>query len=118
MLFATVGQLPRLALMMAAGAIVGCVYLLMRFVRVRICAGFWLNLICDLILGAAAAVILCAGLVISDGGRVRIYQLAGAGAGFWAALAGFTPVMHGIMTKICAKLRRIRKKRWFVVLFR
>lgn len=118
MLFATVGQLPRLALMMAAGAIVGCVYLLMRFVRGRICAGFWLNLICDLIFGTAAAVILCTGLVISDGGRVRVYQLLGAGAGFWAALAGFAPVAHAIVTKISAKLRKIRKKRWFVVLFR
>lgn len=118
MLFATVGQLPKLMLMAAAGAIVGCVYLLLRFVRGRICAGFWLGLICDLIFGAAAAVILCAGLVISDGGRVRAYQLAGAGAGFLATMAGFAPAMRAIVTRICAKLCGIRKKRWFLVLFR
>lgn len=118
MLFATMGQLPCLALMAAAGVLVGGVYLLMRVVRRCIAAGFWLGLICDLIFGASAAVILCAGLIISDSGRVRVYQLVGAGIGFGAAIWGLEPALRSIAAKICANMHRLREKRWFVVLFR
>ncbi len=118
MLFATVGQLPKIALMAASGAAMGAFYLLMRFTRARIGAGFWLSLLCDLIFGAAAAAILCAGLVICDGGRMRAYQLAGAGIGFGAAAWGLGPALRVILTKICSKMNAMCKKRWFNVLFR
>lgn len=118
MLFATVGQLPKLALMAASGAAAGIFYLLMRFVRGRIGAGFWLGLACDLILGMATAAILCAGLVIADSGRVRAYHLIGAGIGFLTAVRGLSPVIRAIMKKICSKMCRMCEKRWFVVLFR
>ena len=103
MLFATVGQGARFVWMMAAGAAVGAWYMLTALLRRFIQADFWLTLLCDLLFGAGAAVILIAALIAGSYGQVRPFDILGAILG--AALFG-----AGLLAPLWALLRKMRRK--------
>ena len=116
MLFATVGQGWVFLWMMAAGALIACWYALMAALRRLLTAGFWLSL------AAGAAAIFCAALVTADYGRVRLFSIAGALAGFALCAAGLFPPARRAGLVLGRMLRHvfviIRGFRWIKVIFR
>ena len=91
MLFSTVGQGWVFLWMLAAGALIGAWYALLAAVRRLLAAGVWLSLAADAVFGIGAAAIFCAALVTADYGRVRLFSIAGALAGFGLFAAGVYP---------------------------
>ena len=81
--------------MVAAGALIACWYALMAALRRLLAAGFWLSLAADAAFGVGAAAIFCAALVTADYGRVRLFSIAGALAGFALCAAGLFPPARG-----------------------
>ena len=122
MLFSTAGQGWVFLWMLAAGALIGAWYALLAALRRLLCAGFWLSLAADLAFGAGAAAIFCAALVAADYGRVRLYGVLAALAGFalFAALA--FPPARAAARRVAGAVRRIfvkiRSFRWIKVIFR
>ena len=122
MLFATVGQGWVFLWMMAAGALIACWYALMAALRRLLTAGFWLSLASDAAFGVGAAAIFCAALVTADYGRVRLFSIAGALAGFALCAAGLFPPARRAGLALGRMLRHvfatIRGFRWIKVIFR
>ena len=122
MLFATVGQGWVFLWMMAAGALIACWYALMAALRRLLTAGFWLSLAADAAFGVGAAGIFCAALVTADYGRVRLFSIAGALAGFALCAAGLFPPARRAGLALGRMLRHIfatiRGFRWIKVIFR
>ncbi|MBQ6346969.1 MAG: hypothetical protein IJI71_05345, partial [Clostridia bacterium] len=76
----------------------------------------------DVAFGVGAAAIFCAALVAADYGRVRLFSVAGALAGFaLCATALFSPA-QGLATALVGRFRRIfvkiRAYRWIKVIFK
>ena len=118
MLFSTIAQPLIFLWMMFCGGIIALWYGAMKAVRRITAAGFFLSLFCDLIFSLGCAVILVAGLIVADYGRVRLYSLIGALLGtIMTHFALISPLQvifsqiwtkfHGIMTKL-AKNRLIK----------
>lgn len=81
MLYATSYQALQLPLMLLTGMLMAAASLLFRGIRSLTCAGTWLSLICDILMGAVWGVIFCAGLWTADMGRMRLYHLLAAALG-------------------------------------
>ena len=122
MLFATVGQGWVFLWMVAAGAVIGLWYALLAGLRRLLAAGFWLSLGADLAFGAGAAAIFCAALVAADYGRVRLFSVLGALAGFGLCAAGVFSPARRLARAVAGAGRRIFVKiagfRWIKVIFK
>lgn len=122
MLFATVGQGWVFAWMVAAGALIACWYALLAALRHLLAAGFWLSLAADVAFGVGAAAIFCGALVTADYGRVRLFSIAGALAGFALCAAGLFPPARRAATAVGKAFYHIyvkfRSFRWIKVIFR
>jgi len=122
MLFATAGQGWVFLWMVAAGALIACWYALLAALRRLLSAGFWLSLAADMAFGAGAAALFCAALVTADYGRVRLFSIAGALAGFALCAAGLYPPARQAATALSRGFRHIfaiiRGYRWIKVIFR
>ena len=122
MLFSTVGQGWVFLWMMGAGAAIGAWYALLAALRRLLRAGFWLSLLADVAFGVGAAAIFCAALVAADYGRVRLFSVAGALAGFALCAAALFSPARGLATALVGRFRRIfvkiRAYRWIKVIFK
>ena len=122
MLFSTIGQGWVFLWMVAAGALIGAWYALLAALRRLLSAGFWLSLAADVAFGVGAAAIFCAALVVADYGRVRLYAILGALAGFALFAAGVFPPARQAASALAGVARRIfvkiRAYRWIKVIFR
>ena len=122
MLFSTIGQGWVFLWMVAAGALIGAWYALLAALRRLLSAGFWLSLAADVAFGVGAAAIFCAALVVADYGRVRLYAILGALAGFALFAAGVFPPARRAASALAGAARRIfvkiRAYRWIKVIFR
>ncbi len=78
MLYATHSQALQLPLLLLTGMLMGAASLCFRGVRRLICAGFWLSLVCDILMGIVWGIIFCAGVVIADNGRLRLFHIVSA----------------------------------------
>lgn len=81
MLFATMGQGALAIWMMACGAAMYILALLLEGLRHLMQAGFWLNLGLDLLLGALWAGIFIAFLAGGSWGRLRMFEILAAALG-------------------------------------
>ena len=122
MLFSTVGQGWVFLWMMAAGALIGLWYALLAALRRLLAAGFWLSLLADVAFGAGAAVLCCAALVAANYGRVRLYAVIGALAGFALFTGGVSIPARGFAAALARGIRhffvKISEFRWIKVIFR
>ena len=122
MLFATAGQGWVFLWMVAAGALVACWYALLAALRRLLAAGFWLSLAADAAFGFGAAAIFCGALVAADYGRVRLFSIMGALAGFALCVAGLFPPARGIAAALNRGIRhtfvKVHENRWINVIFR
>ena len=122
MLFSTVGQGWVFLWMVAAGALIACWYALLAALRRLLAAGFWLSLAADVAFGVGAAAIFCAALVAADYGRVRLFSVAGALAGFALCAAALFSPARGLATalvgRFCRIFVKIRAYRWIKVIFK
>lgn len=107
MLFATAGQFPLFVWMVGAGIAVGALYSLCAGLRRLLCAGFWLTLAVDALFGLGAALALIAALLLGCDGRLRLFELLGALAGFCLYMAGFDPPLRRAVRAVLRALRRI-----------
>ena len=87
---------------MLAGMAMAAVSLLFSLARRLICAGRWLSLASDMLMGVVWAIILCLSLTLACRGRFRLYHLAAIMAG--AAL--FHAAMAVPLSRVCVFLRR------------
>lgn len=122
MLFATVGQGWVFVWMVAAGALIACWYALLAALRRLLAAGFWLSLVADVAFGVGAAAIFCGALVTADYGRVRLFSVAGALAGFALCASGLFPPARRAASAMVSIFRNtyetIRDNRWTKFIFR
>jgi hypothetical protein len=122
MLFATAGQGWVFLWMVAAGALIACWYALLAALRRLLSAGFWLSLAADMAFGAGAAALFCAALVAADYGRVRLFSIAGALAGFALCAAGLYPPARQVAAALSCGFRHIfdiiRNFCWIKVIFK
>ena len=108
MLFATAGQGALAVWMMAAGACMGIVYLLLAGLRRLIQAGFVLTLICDLACGVICALVFIAFLVRGNYGRVRLFEILAAALGMLMSILALQPGLNWLGLR----LKNIQKRIW------
>jgi len=101
MLYSTSSQALQLPLMILTGMLIGGVSLVFRGIRRLICAGIWLSLICDILMGAVWAVIFCAGITVADSGRLRLFHVLAAAAGAAMFNAAFSAPVCRICRAAC-----------------
>jgi len=118
MLFSTIGQGWVFLWMMAAGALIGAWFCLLDGLRGLMQAGFWLNLILDIIFGLGAAVIFALGLISANYGRTRLFAVLGALMGFSLFLLGFKPPVRSLGRGLRRLGAGIKQLRWIKILFR
>lgn len=102
MLYYTASQPLEFIALMLAGMAMAAVSLLFSLARRLICAGRWLSLASDMLMGVVWAVIVCLSLTLACRGRFRLYHLAAIMAG--AAL--FHAAMAVPLSRICSCLHR------------
>lgn len=107
MLFSTIGQIYVFLWMVGAGLAAGALYALFAAIRRLLCAGFWLTLLLDALFGLGAGLILIAASLAASYGRLRLYELLGAAAGFALFQAGIAPPVRGAALALLRLLRRI-----------
>ena len=90
--------------------------------RRLLCAGTWLSLLIDLLVGAGAAAIFCLALYTASYGRFRLYALLAALAGFSLFALGAYPPARRAALSIMGAFRRILvtigRFRWIKVIFK
>lgn len=122
MLFSTISQPMIFICMTLCGAMIALWYALLSGVRRLLEAGFWLSLICDLLLGMGSAAILIAGLILTDYGRLRLYSLLAAFLGAMLTKNGLISPLQTVLHRIAAFLKdilsKIAKYRPIKVIFR
>jgi len=122
MLFSTVGQGWVFLWMLSAGAAIGAWYAVLAALRRLLCAGPWLSLAADIAFGAGAAAIFCLALVTANYGRLRLYAVLAALAGFGLFTAGVCPPVRRAARALAGAARHIvvtiSQNRWMKVIFR
>lgn len=106
MLYYTVSQPLEFIALMLAGMALSAVSLIFYLARRLMCAGRWLSLASDLLMGVVWAIIVCFSLTLTCWGRFRLFHLAAMAAG--AAL--FHAAMAAPLGRICISLRRVISK--------
>ena len=91
----TGGLVPAGVFCLAAGAALGCLFLLCKALRLALGLGPWATALVDVLfcLVCGASSFLCALAV--DQGRLRLFQAVFQGLGAWAAIAGLDPLAAG-----------------------
>lgn len=91
----TGGLVPAGVFCLAAGAALGCLFLLCKALRLALGLGPWATALVDVLfcLVCGAVSFLCALAV--DQGRLRLFQAVFQGLGAWAAIAGLDPLAAG-----------------------
>ena len=91
----TGGLVPAGVFCLAAGAALGCLFLLCKALRLALGLGPWATALVDVLfcLVCGAWSFLCALAV--DQGRLRLFQAVFQGLGAWAAIAGLDPLAAG-----------------------
>ena len=107
MLFATAGQGALMVWMMAAGAVMGLVYLLFAALRRLIQAGFVLTLISDLACGVICAAVFIAFLVRGNYGRVRMFEILAAALGMGMCILALQPGLKWLVLRLGGLKKRI-----------
>ena len=122
MLYYTASQPLEFIALMLAGMAVAAVSLLFSLARRLMCAGRWLSLASDMLMGVVWAVIVCFSLTITCRGRFRLYHLAAIAAGaalFHAAMAVPLSRVCGFLRRYSAKiLKRLRQNQVLRVIFK
>ena len=106
MLYSTHSQALQLPLILLTGMLMGAVSLLFRGVRRLICAGFWLSLVCDILMGILWGGVFCAGVVIADNGRLRLFHIIAALCGAALFHVAFAIPAAGLTSHIALFLER------------
>ena len=88
MLWDTARQWQVFVYMAAAGALAGLSYDLLRLLRIRLEAGFWLSLAADLLFGAVAAALFIGFSLKACFGQMRLYEMAAFALGGAAYMGG------------------------------
>ena len=107
MLFATVGQGPLFVWMMAAGALIGLWGELVGVLRRAVSAGFWLNLLCDLLFALGGALMLALALVAGNYGQPRPFALMGEMLGLIEFECGLAPPLRAFARALRHIFRKI-----------
>ena len=122
MLYETSSQALEAPLMVLAGMGMGGVSLLFQLVRHVLCAGIWLSLICDIIMGIIWSAIFCGALVMANRGNLRLYHMLSAGAGAALFQAALGIPVQTVCGKLCIKWKhtadKIRQNRLMRILLR
>ena len=118
MLYATSHQAPQLMLMLMTGMLMAAVGLIFRGIRTLICAGTWLSLICDILMGTVWGIVFCLGLLTADMGRLRIFHLISAALGaalFHAACClpacRFVHACTNVLCRLCSTFAKSKAVR-------
>lgn len=106
MLYYTASQPLEFIAMALAGMALAAVSLLFSMARRLMCAGRWLSLASDMLMGLVWAIIVCFSLTLTCRGRLRLYHLLAIAAG--AAL--FHAAMAAPLSRICASIRHAAAK--------
>ena len=107
MLFQTVGQANVFLAMVAAGALGGAWYSLLRRLSRRLEAGVLISLLIDFLYGAGLFAGLAAALFRVNYLDLRLYALIGALSGHILYLYAVPPVIDGLLAFLTRVLRRI-----------
>lgn len=108
MLFATAGQGALFLWMMTSGVAIGLWYTLLAALRHFIQAGFWLTLLCDLLLGVGAAAIWIFFLVSGNYGRVRLFEALSALLGTLIFALAASPALQHAQNALQRALHKIK----------
>lgn len=108
MLFATAGQGALFLWMMTSGVAIGLWYALLAALRHFIQAGFWLTLLCDLLLGVGAAAIWIFFLVSGNYGRVRLFEALSALLGTLIFTLAASPALQYAQDALQRALHKIK----------
>lgn len=115
MLYYTASQPLEFFALMLAGMALAAVSLIFSLTRRLICAGLWLSLVSDILMGVVWAVIVCFSLTLACRGRFRLYHLAAIAAGaalFHAAMAAPLSRIYRFFSHSASKMMaRLRKNR-------
>ncbi len=107
---------------MLAGMAVAAVSLLFSLARRLMCAGRWLSLASDILMGVVWAIIICFSLTLACRGRFRLYHLAAIAAGaalFHAAMAAPLSRIYSFFRRFFAKtLAHLRQNRILRAIFK
>ena len=109
MLYETASQALEVPFMMLAGMAMAGVSLLFHMIRHVICAGKWLSLVCDLVMGLIWSVIFCAAITIANRGALRMYHIfcTAAGAALFHSALGIP--LRRICRAICCGAGRMKR---------
>ena len=122
MLYETASQALEAPLMMLAGMVMAGASLFFHMIRHLICAGRWLSLVCDILMGVVWSVIFCGALIMANRGSLRLYHILSAGAGTALFHAALDVPVRSICGKACMRwrdiCRRIRQSRAMQVLLK
>ncbi|MBQ4090446.1 MAG: spore cortex biosynthesis protein YabQ [Clostridia bacterium] len=110
MLYETSSQALEAPLMVLAGMGMGGVSLLFQLVRHVLCAGVWLSLICDMLMGVIWSAIFCGALVIANRGNLRLYHILSACAGAALFQAALGVPVRTVCGKLCIKWKHMADK--------
>lgn len=109
MLFATMGQGALWVWMMASGAAMYILYLLISGARRLTAAGFVLTLLADLLFGVLCAAVFIAFLVAGNYGRVRLFEIIAAASGFLVCTLALGPALKRAKSGLGRAAKRIWK---------
>lgn len=112
-------SLPAACLCLWTGAALGCLFLLLKLLRLLLRGGRLMTAVMDaaFCLFCAAVAFLCALAV--DKGRLRLAQVVLQGLGAWGAIAALDPFVVGLARLVRKIVRRLaaaagRPVRWMV----
>ena len=100
MLYSTHSQALQLPLIMLTGMAMGAISLCFRGVRRLVCAGFWLSLLCDILMGTLWGAVFCVGVAIADNGKLRLFHIVSALCGAALFHAAFTVPAGKLFSRI------------------
>lgn len=118
MLYKTAYQALEAPLMMLAGMAMAAAAMLFRLLRRAVCAGKWLSLICDMLLGAVWSALFLAGLTAANMGSLRLYHMLSAAAGAMLFRAAVCIPARELSRRIRRLIQNLAQKRLVKALVR
>lgn len=117
MLYITSTHLLEFAFMLLTGMVLFGICLLFAALRRAMCAGIWLSLVCDILMGVIWAAIFSLAVTLASEGRIRLYHPLSAALG--AAIAkGALCIPTGCYAGIRKQLRRLGETRFIRMLIK
>lgn len=96
MLYYTLPQAGEFAAMLLSGVAAGMIALAFSWLRRLMRAGFFISLLCDLLMGLLWALVVSASLVAACRGRARAYHFVGMALGCALFLAAVSPLARAV----------------------